>query len=295
MRFLFSASVLAAQEVPPNWYQMLSGPVAEELSKWEIDPEVLSYIGIDTNELAQIRTVLMEALVSGSLEVLAPLRPYAEQALQWAETSPEWRPFAAWLKQRLDYFEVADDVVSSRIPPPVPALPQPSITEADYDLWYAKIRERHPPVRAAAFVPELKPVFRAEGVPEEIVWLAEVESSFNPSAESPVGARGLYQFMPVTAERFGLALTPQDERLDPHKSAQAAAQYLRILHRQFGSWSLALAAYNAGEGRVGRLLKKTGGSTFDDIAAHLPAETRMYVPKIRAVVQVREGVDLRTL
>ena len=130
---------------------------------------------------------------------------------------------------------------------------------------------------------------------DEFVWLAEVESSFNPDAKSPAGASGLYQFMPATAGRFGLSLSPKDERLDPRKSARAAAQYLAILHRKFGDWQLALAAYNAGEGRVGRLLKSTGGTTFDDIAMQLPAETRMYIPKMRAVVQVREGVDLRTL
>lgn len=295
---LVAASAVAgkAQEIPQDWQAVL-GPVSQALSQLDLDPDILSLVGIDADKLQHVSTVLQKALDSGSLETLAPLRPYAEEALALAEADPQWQPYAAWLRQRLDYFQVADEVVKARTPKPspTPAPPKPAVTEADYHLWYDRIKKRNPPKRAAAFVPALKPVFRAGGVPEEIVWLAEVESSFNPSAESPVGARGLYQFMPATAERFGMKLKPKDERLDPRKSAQAAAQYLKILHKRFGSWQLALAAYNAGEGRVGRLLKKTGGKTFNDIAGQLPSETRMYVPKIRAVVQVREGVDLRTL
>ncbi len=265
--------------------------------QWELDPTVLSGLGLDVQAMERMRSALMEALASGSLEALAPLRPYAEQALSLAEADPGWRPFAAWLRQRLDYFLVAEEVIKERRQAARPKTMPPQIlkTERDYHVWYNKIANRNPPKRARAFVPALKPIFRAENVPEEMVWLAEVESSFDPAAESPAGASGLYQFMPATAERFGLVLKPQDDRLDPRKSARAAAQYLQILHRRFGSWPLALAAYNCGEGRVGRLLKKSGGKTFNDIAPHLPAETRMYVPKMRAVVQVREGVDLRTL
>ncbi len=281
---LCAATAGVAQEESPDLFRQLSG----QLSQWQIDPAVLSQFGIDVDRMAAVRAALLNALDSISIGDLAPLRPYAEQALAVADSVPEWQPYAEWLRQRLDYFQVADDVVRRHTPVTEQA-------ESDYEMWLAKIRTRRPPERAASLVPALKPVFRAEGVPEEMVWLAEVESSFDPAAESPVGARGLYQFMPATAGRFGLALQPQDDRLDPHKSAAAAAKYLKILHRRFGSWSLALAAYNAGEGRVGRLLKQTGGVTFDDIAVHLPSETRMYVPKMRAVLNVREGVDLRLL
>jgi len=285
-----------AQEITPERLQEISGQVVRELSQWTLDPEILSQYGIDANKVIEARAVLLRALESGSLEDLAPLRPYAEQALQFAESRPEMQLYAAWLRQRIDYFQVADDVLKSRAAAPSLERPrQPTVTEADYHLWYDKIQKRNPPTRASAMVPVLKRVFSREGVPEEFVWLAEVESSFNPGAESPAGACGLYQFMPATAGRFGLSLRPKDERLDPYKSARAAAQYLAILYRKFGDWQLVLAAYNAGEGRVGRLLKSTDGTTFDDIAMQLPAETRMYVPKMRAVVQVREGVDLRML
>ncbi len=125
--------------------------------------------------------------------------------------------------------------------------------------------------------------------------MAEVESSFNPKARSPVGAAGLFQLMPATAKQNGLSLFPRDERLQPEKNARAAAQYLKYLHGRFGDWRLALAAYNAGEGRVQRLLQKHKARTFDRIATRLPAETQMYVPKIEATLLRREGLSLAAL
>lgn len=296
--FLMCSGFLAkAQEAMPDWLGSVTRQVAQELSQWEFDPEALPDF-VDADALNRARMIFINALASGSLDDLARLHPYAEQALRFAEADPLMRPFAAWLRPRIDFFQVADEVVHSR-PPPAPArpaVPAPAVrSESDYAMWYEKISRRKPPSGAANWVPRLKPLFREEGIPEAMVWLAEVESSFDPTAESPAGASGLYQFMPATAERFGLSLAPKDERLNPYKSARAAAKYLKILHRTFGDWQLALAAYNAGEGRVGRLMERTGGKTFEEIAAHLPSETRMYVPKMRAVVQAREGVDLRTL
>jgi membrane-bound lytic murein transglycosylase D len=115
----------------------------------------------------------------------------------------------------------------------------------------------------------------------------------NPNARNPGGASGLFQFMPATAKRFGLRTHLPDQRKHPEKSARAAAQYLRFLYGEFGSWPLAVAAYNAGEGRVKAALDKgkDGARTFADIRQHLPLETRMYVPKVEAVVNLREGVD----
>ena len=122
--------------------------------------------------------------------------------------------------------------------------------------------------------------------------MAEVESSFNPRARSPVGAVGLYQLMPATATQMGLRLRPTDERTDPDKSAQAAAKYLRYLNTRFKDWRLTLAAYNAGETRVRSLLSRYKAATFDAIATRLPAETQMYVPRIEATILRREGIAL---
>ena len=162
-------------------------------------------------------------------------------------------------------------------------------------VWLRKLANRPAPARSAALLPDLKRAFQAEGVPAALVWQAEAESTFNPSARSPAGAVGLYQFMPATAQQFGLSLKPQDERLDAITNARAAAKYLKLLHGRFGNWPLAFAAYNCGQGRVASVLSKTGGRTFDDIHDKLPAETRMYVPKIAALVQLREGADMDRL
>jgi membrane-bound lytic murein transglycosylase D len=97
--------------------------------------------------------------------------------------------------------------------------------------------------------------------------------------------------MPATAQSLGLDTFLPDERTDPEKSARAAARYLRTLHGRFGNWPLALAAYNAGEGRVSRTLAARRGKEFADIAESLPAETRMYVPKVCALIATRAGVS----
>ncbi len=256
---------------------------------------------------------LAGALESVDVLDLARIQPAAEQALAYMRSYPEASPYADWLAQRMDYLEMARDQLARYVetpseparsiaPPPRPVRPAvvaeaPRVrreTRAEVN-WKRKVAGRPAPKGAATWVPRLKPIFEEEGVPPEWVWLAEVESSFNPSARSPVGALGLYQFMPATAERFGLKLKPTDERLTPEKSARAAAQYLRILHGRFGSWPLSLAAYNAGEGRVGRLLKQHQGQSFEDIVDYLPSETQLYVPKVLAIVSEREGVDARRL
>jgi membrane-bound lytic murein transglycosylase D len=163
------------------------------------------------------------------------------------------------------------------------------------EIWIKKVANRPWPPSAKELVPVLKPVFTAQKVPSELVWLAEVESSFNREALSPVGAAGLFQLMPDTAKRFGLSLWPRDQRYQPAPSATASAQYLRYLYNHFQDWRLALAAYNAGEGTVQKLLKRYKTHSYDDIAPHLPAETQMYVPRIEAVLQTREGAKLEQL
>jgi membrane-bound lytic murein transglycosylase D len=101
--------------------------------------------------------------------------------------------------------------------------------------------------------------------------------------------------MPDTARRFGLSLWPRDQRYQPEPSATASAQYLKYLHDRFKDWRLALAAYNAGEGTVQKLLDRYKADSYDAIAGHLPAETQMYVPRIEAVLQQREGASLEQL
>jgi membrane-bound lytic murein transglycosylase D len=180
--------------------------------------------------------------------------------------------------------------------PARPMIEVPPAVDAEaavpmYDAWVDLLRGRPAPGRAGEFLADIKRIFIEAGVPAELAWLPEVESTFNPRACNPSGARGLFQFMPGTAREHGLSLRPFDERTDPDKSARAAASLLRHLHRTFDSWPLALAAYNAGEGRVRRALQAGEATTFAEIADALPNETRLYVPRVLATLAVREGVS----
>ena len=131
-------------------------------------------------------------------------------------------------------------------------------------------------------------------MPPELVWIAEVELGFNRDARSPVGAAGLFQLMPATAKRFGLGTSWfRDQRYQPEPSARASAQYLKQLHKEFGDWRLALAAYNAGEGRVQKLLDRH--KTRPSTASSTAGGNQMYVPKVEATVLRREGVELAKL
>jgi membrane-bound lytic murein transglycosylase D len=135
---------------------------------------------------------------------------------------------------------------------------------------------------------------RARGMPEDLVYLTLIESGFNPTARSRVNAVGLWQFMAGTARGYGLRVDEYvDERRDPEKSTDAALRYLRDLHRQFGSWYLAAAAYNGGDGRVSRTMKSVlgrekgrGEADFWRIRHRLPRETREYVPRMLAAALV---------
>jgi membrane-bound lytic murein transglycosylase D len=101
--------------------------------------------------------------------------------------------------------------------------------------------------------------------------------------------------MPDTAKRFGLSLWPRDQRFEPEPSATASARYLKYLYERVRDWRLVLAAYNAGEGTVQKLLSRYQSKSYDAIAEHLPAETQMFVPRIEALLLKREGATLEKL
>jgi hypothetical protein len=133
----------------------------------------------------------------------------------------------------------------------------------------------------------------AKQAPRDLIYLALIESNFDPKARSPAKAVGMWQFMTATARRFGLTVHGKvDERKNPERSTDAAISYLSQLHDRFGSWYLAAAAYNSGEGTVLRALKRvTGRKTGTDedffrILPVLPRETQDYVPKLIAAARV---------
>jgi membrane-bound lytic murein transglycosylase D len=130
-------------------------------------------------------------------------------------------------------------------------------------------------------------------MPQDLIYLAMIESGFNPRAKSPAAAGGLWQFISETGRRYGLKVNGRiDERNQPDKATDAALSYLSDLHDRFGSWYLAAAAYNTGENRVGRIMREVTGSergTDQDyyrIAPRLPKETRDYVPKMIAAARI---------
>jgi membrane-bound lytic murein transglycosylase D len=134
----------------------------------------------------------------------------------------------------------------------------------------------------------------ARGMPQDLVYLAMIESGFRPEATSPAKAAGLWQFIPETGERYGLEINKAvDERRDPEKATDAALDYLNQLHDRFGSWYLAAAAYNTGENRVGRIMREETGSekakseqAYYKIWDRLPKETRDYVPLMIAAARI---------
>jgi len=144
-------------------------------------------------------------------------------------------------------------------------------------------------VRSGRYVEAFQSVFEEAGIPKDLVYMAHVESAFKTNAYSRAKAKGIFQFISWTGRRYGLRIDGWvDERSDPEKSARAAAAYLKDLYGMFGDWYLALAAYNAGEGKIQRSLVKTGKNDFWSLAStkSLRAETRNYVPAILAAALI---------
>jgi membrane-bound lytic murein transglycosylase D len=143
--------------------------------------------------------------------------------------------------------------------------------------------------RAGRYLNMIRSILRSRDLPEELAYTAMIESGYNPLAVSRAGAKGMWQFMAGTARRYGLRVDNWcDERLDPEKSTVAAASYLRDLYNIFGSWTLAQAAYNAGEVKVSRAMRATGSSDFWFLARtnHLRTETKEFVPQIHAATMI---------
>lgn len=145
-----------------------------------------------------------------------------------------------------------------------------------FSLWLA---------RSGKYLELMQDILRQKDVPEDFVFLSLIESGFNPNAYSIARAVGPWQFIASTGKRYGLEIDWwRDERKDPVKSTEAAAAYLKDLHKMFGSWNLAMAAYNAGEGRILRALKKSNSDTYWELlhTDHIKTETKEYVPRFIA-------------
>jgi len=147
-------------------------------------------------------------------------------------------------------------------------------------------------VRGNRYLGRFREILREAGLPPALALLPVVESSFRVNARGPGGSVGLWQLQAPTARRFGLIVNRKhDERLDPERATQAAVAYLALLHDRYEDWPLALAAYNAGEGRVDRALKRLPDANYWDLIAarRLSKITGDYVPRFFATVRMAEA------
>lgn len=129
------------------------------------------------------------------------------------------------------------------------------------------------------YFPIFEEIFDKYGLPKELKYMAIIESALNPVAVSRAGAKGMWQFMYNTAKMYGLTINSfVDERLDPVKSADAAARYLMDAYKIFGDWNLAISSYNCGSGNVSKAMRRSGSREFWPVYDYLPRETRGYVP-----------------
>ncbi|HEX7927673.1 MAG TPA: lytic transglycosylase domain-containing protein, partial [bacterium] len=150
--------------------------------------------------------------------------------------------------------------------------------------------------RSTRYLSTIRTIFTEAGIPPKLAYLAAVESNYNPIAHSRARAAGMWQFMSFTAKKYGLKvrLPWYDERLDPVYSTRAAARLLAYLHDEYGSWELALAAYNAGEGRVNRAIRRAQQPEGQEdywTLRRLPRETKGYVPAFFALARIYEDPE----
>jgi membrane-bound lytic murein transglycosylase D len=260
--------------------QIATGPTDDDVRAGKDDPEL--------SKLREAERVLFP-------------RPLAGFAAGWS-----WEAPAAG--------STDTEVVNSGVPPELPLTPPAAPTAAKdadwlrglalpnlplrYDdriLKYLKFYRDSPNGKAIARVwakksgryqATLRAALTQAGLPTDLVYLSLIESGHNPLIASPVGAVGLWQFMPETARTYGLTVDRWvDERLDPARSTDAAVRFLADLYRRFGSWELSMAAYNMGHGGLSRAIKKFNSNDFWELARHeagIPWETTLYVPKILA-------------
>jgi peptidoglycan lytic transglycosylase D len=189
----------------------------------------------------------------------------------------------------------SDDNIPEETPYLIPLMLNDSV---ENHLEYFKTRGREVFQlwldRSARYIPVMKNIFREKNLPEDLVYVAMIESGFNPYAVSWAKAVGPWQFMPATGKLYGLKIDWWiDERKDPIKSTYAAAEHLKDLHNLFGSWPLALASYNAGAGKVQRAVLRTRSDDFWDLKAsrYIRKETKNYVPKYMAATIIAKNPE----
>lgn len=196
----------------------------------------------------------------------------AEASINYEETASS-KYDAIAVKRRLERMESIVDVkFTPEVEQYIRGYLTAGIRGSEIMLGYGKV-----------YFPVIEYTLQMQDLPEDLKYVTVIESNLRPYAVSIAGAAGMWQIMPETAKLFGLQIDEYiDERRDPVKSSQVALNYLGYLHDEFGSWELALAAYNCGPSRLKKIIRRAGTRDFWELQPYLPQETANYIPKFIA-------------
>ena len=261
--------------------------------------------GAPQQEDALLKHRIVSALGRRKLETAALVSVAALSSIGIAHRDTPANPAAPTVVQNAQFLTTATAAALATSAPPEPVLAGaekvglPDIEHARVTSWIKRFTtdQRRSFAtylsRMTKYEPMISEKLEKRDMPQGLIYLAMIESGFNPTAKSRVAATGLWQFMGPTARQYGLKVTGRsDERKNAARSTDAALEYLTDLHDRFGSWYLAAAAYNTGQGRVARIMKQVTGrekgtdEDFYRISSRLPKETREYVPKLVAAARI---------
>ncbi|MDF2455539.1 MAG: mltD [Cytophagaceae bacterium] len=234
------------------------------------------------NEESQVKdTTLNDLVIQGDSSSLAPVEETVEvEGNDSLENG---------LKHPDDVFKGSEAILLDRLKKIENKIPMTLNARTKSFMHYFTVRNRRYALvmerRRRLFFPIFEQVFKQMNLPDELKYLAIVESGLNPRAMSRVGAAGLWQFMPATGREFGLYQDQYiDERLDPYLATIAAGKYLKQLYNTFDDWELGISSYNCGPGNVRRAIRRSGyKNSFWGVYNNLPAETRGYLPQLVAL------------
>ncbi len=210
-------------------------------------------------------------------------------------------PVLAFQKRETDPFDRDENITEERLQLIEEELPPSDIPitlneRVEYFIRYFTTKKREVfarwLARSGRYMPMIKEILRSYGLPEDLAYLAMIESGFNPFAYSRAGACGIWQFIRSTGRKYGLKINYWvDERRDPEKATHAAARYLLDLYQEFECWHLASASYNAGEAKVRKAIKRYGTKDFWKLCRYryLKRETKNYVPKMIAAMIIAKN------